>query len=53
MIAAAGTGGHIYPGIAIAEVFEKNGFSIFWLGTSYGMENNLLDLKKLSYSIYQ
>ena len=47
MIAAAGTGGHIYPGIAIAEVFEKNGFSIFWLGTSYGMENNLLDLKKI------
>ena len=42
-IAAAGTGGHINPGIAIAESLQKNGYNISWIGTTKGMENKLID----------
>ena len=48
-IAAAGTGGHINPGIAIAESLQKNGYNISWLGTPKGMENKLINKKKFQF----
>ena len=48
-IAAAGTGGHINPGIAIAETLQKNGYIISWLGTPKGMENKLINKKKFKF----
>ena len=48
-IAAAGTGGHINPGIAIAEYLQKNGYKISWLGTPNGMENKLIDKIKFQF----
>lgn len=44
VIAAAGTGGHINPGLAIAnEIKEKEPDSkIIFIGTSRGLENNLV-----------
>ncbi|MFM1825031.1 MAG: N-acetylglucosaminyl transferase, partial [Pseudomonadota bacterium] len=45
LIIAGGTGGHIYPGIAIADYLKVKGWSITWLGTSHGMENKLIDKK--------
>ena len=48
-IAAAGTGGHINPGIAIADILQMNGYNISWLGTPKGMENKLLDKKKFQF----
>jgi len=42
LIMAAGTGGHIFPGIAIARELEKQGFSIVWLATPNGMEHKLV-----------
>ncbi|MFZ6688764.1 undecaprenyldiphospho-muramoylpentapeptide beta-N-acetylglucosaminyltransferase [Undibacterium sp. SXout11W] len=38
MIMAAGTGGHIFPGLAIAEIMRERGWEVSWLGTSTGME---------------
>jgi len=38
MIMAAGTGGHIFPGIAIADIMRERGWEVSWLGTSTGME---------------
>jgi UDP-N-acetylglucosamine--N-acetylmuramyl-(pentapeptide) pyrophosphoryl-undecaprenol N-acetylglucosamine transferase len=38
MIMAAGTGGHIFPGIAIAQTMRARGWDVSWLGTSHGME---------------
>ena len=49
-IAAAGTGGHINPGIAVAESLQKKGYTILWLGTPKGMENRLVDKKKYKFS---
>ena len=33
MVAAAGTGGHIYPGLAISEYFMEQSIPVSWAGT--------------------
>ena len=42
LIMAGGTGGHIMPGLAIAETMRARGWAIHWLGTAHGMENRLV-----------
>ncbi len=42
MIMAAGTGGHIFPGIAIAQTMRERGWQVSWLGTAHGMEQELV-----------
>jgi len=48
MIMAAGTGGHIFPGIAIAQTMQARGWSVSWLGTRQGMENQILTQTNLT-----
>lgn len=38
MIMAGGTGGHIYPGLAVARHLRQQGVDVIWLGTRQGME---------------
>ena len=44
LITCGGTGGHIYPGIAIADKIKENNpdANILFIGTKTGMENNLV-----------
>ena len=42
VVMAAGTGGHIIPGLAIAQEMQGRGWSVSWLGTTHGMENKLV-----------
>jgi UDP-N-acetylglucosamine--N-acetylmuramyl-(pentapeptide) pyrophosphoryl-undecaprenol N-acetylglucosamine transferase len=42
VIMAAGTGGHVIPGLAVAREMQQRGWSVSWLGTTHGMENKLV-----------
>jgi UDP-N-acetylglucosamine--N-acetylmuramyl-(pentapeptide) pyrophosphoryl-undecaprenol N-acetylglucosamine transferase len=42
VIMAAGTGGHVIPGLAVAREARARGWRVTWLGTTTGMENKLV-----------
>lgn len=42
MVMAGGTGGHVYPAIAVADALHAQGWQIVWLATEGGMENRLI-----------
>ena len=42
MILAGGTGGHIFPGLAVAEELRARGWRVHWLGAPGSMEEKLV-----------
>ena len=38
LIMAGGTGGHVYPALAVAERLHRDGARVAWLGTAHGLE---------------
>jgi UDP-N-acetylglucosamine--N-acetylmuramyl-(pentapeptide) pyrophosphoryl-undecaprenol N-acetylglucosamine transferase len=42
IVMAAGTGGHVIPGLAVAREMQSRGWTVSWLGTRTGMENKLV-----------
>ena len=42
LIMAGGTGGHVFPGLAVAKRLKDEGVEVHWLGTKQGLEAKLV-----------
>jgi UDP-N-acetylglucosamine--N-acetylmuramyl-(pentapeptide) pyrophosphoryl-undecaprenol N-acetylglucosamine transferase len=42
LVMAGGTGGHIFPGLAVAEALRERGWRVHWLGAPGSMESQLV-----------
>ena len=49
LVMAGGTGGHIYPAVAVADILREKGWQVVWLGAPYSMEAELVP--KLGYAL--
>lgn len=45
LVMAGGTGGHVYPAMAVADYLKEHGWQVVWLATEGGMENRLIEGK--------
>lgn len=45
LIMAGGTGGHVYPALAVADYLRKQGTQVHWLGTEAGLEARVVPQK--------
>ncbi len=42
MIMAGGTGGHVFPALAVAQNFQEKAWQVSWLGTQKGIESRVI-----------
>ena len=42
VVMAGGTGGHVFPALAVARALQAQGVRIHWLGTRAGIEAELV-----------
>jgi UDP-N-acetylglucosamine--N-acetylmuramyl-(pentapeptide) pyrophosphoryl-undecaprenol N-acetylglucosamine transferase len=42
LIMAGGTGGHVFPALAVAQELKARGVKVSWIGTERGIESTLV-----------
>ena len=42
LMMAGGTGGHVFPALAVASALAERGVAVHWLGTATGIEARLV-----------
>jgi UDP-N-acetylglucosamine--N-acetylmuramyl-(pentapeptide) pyrophosphoryl-undecaprenol N-acetylglucosamine transferase len=50
---AGGTGGHIFPGLALAEALRAKGWRVHWLGVPGSMEERLVPPRGFAFESVQ
>ncbi len=53
IIAAGGTGGHVYPGLAVADALMARDVPVLWVGTPYGMEAKVVPAAGIPFTSLQ
>lgn len=53
LVMAGGTGGHIFPGLAVAEALREAGWRVHWLGAPDSMEARLVPARGFAFEAVQ
>ncbi len=48
LIMAGGTGGHVFPALALARVLRRESIEVVWLGTRRGLEARIVPAERIS-----
>lgn len=49
LIMAGGTGGHIFPGLAVAKELQQRDVPVVWLGSKHSMESKLVPMRDIPF----